>query len=109
MRFLVELDPLKPMSPLTPEAARAFVERIIFPTIARPEQLIADRKIGAGGPVVGPVALQFILEGESHGEADQIVASLRLGVVADLPVPMPPWAMATNAAWGTFPQVRPPP
>jgi hypothetical protein len=75
MLFLVELDHVKPTSPVTPEAGRAFIEQVIFPTIARGEQLIAEKTIVAGGPV-GRIALRFIVEAETSGQADQVVSSL---------------------------------
>src|SRR5262249_45250089 len=83
MLFLVEIDHVKSSAPSTPEAGGAFIERVIFPTIARAEQLIADEKIVAGGVVVGRIALRFILEAESPAHADQIVSSLPLWVVAE--------------------------
>jgi len=48
MLFLVELDHVKQTAPTTPEAGRAFIEHIIFPTIARAEQLMAEKKIAGG-------------------------------------------------------------
>jgi hypothetical protein len=44
MVFLVELDHLKSGAQLTPEAARSFVEQVIFPTLAGAEQLSKERK-----------------------------------------------------------------
>jgi hypothetical protein len=38
---------------LTPEAAHSFVEQVIFPTLARAEQLSNERKILAAVPVAG--------------------------------------------------------
>jgi hypothetical protein len=83
MLFLVELDHVKSTAPATTEAGREFVERIIIPTIARAEQLIAERKIVAGGPVAGRIALRFFVEAESIGQVDQLVTSLPLWVVAE--------------------------
>src|SRR5262245_38295765 len=83
MLFLVELDHVKSTAPLTPEAGRAFIEGVIFPTLAGAEQLVADGKIVAGGAVVGRIALRFILEADSAGQADQIVSSLPVWVVAE--------------------------
>jgi len=83
MLFLVELDHVKSTAPLTPDAGRAFIERVIFPTLARTEQLVTDGKIVAGGVVVGRIALRFIVEAESPAEADQIVSSLAVWVVAE--------------------------
>jgi muconolactone delta-isomerase len=83
MLFLVELDHVKPTVPITPEAGRAFIEQIIFPTIARAEQLMAEQKILSGGPVVGRIALRFIVEAESSGQVDQMISTLPLWPVAE--------------------------
>jgi hypothetical protein len=45
MLFLVELDHVKPTVSITLEAGRAFIEQIILPTLARAEQLMAEKKI----------------------------------------------------------------
>ena len=83
MLFLVELDHVKPTAPITSEAGRAFIEQIIFPTIARAEQWMAERKILSGGVVVGRIALRFIVEAESSGQVDQMISSLPLWPVAE--------------------------
>src|SRR5215510_8172314 len=83
MLFLAELDHVKSTAPLTPEAGRAFIERVIFPTLARAEQLVAEGKILAGGVVAGRIALRFVVEADSTAEADQIVSSLPVWVVAE--------------------------
>jgi muconolactone delta-isomerase len=76
MLFLVELDHVKPTVSITPEAGRAFIERIILPTLARAEQFMAEQKILSGGAVVGRVALRFIVEAESPAHVDQMISSL---------------------------------
>ena len=58
-------------------------QQVIFPTLARAEQLMSEKKIVAGGAVVGRVSLRFIIEAESPGQADQIVSSLPVWVVAE--------------------------
>ncbi len=58
MTFLIELDHVKSGVSPTREAGRAFIEQIIFPTLARAENLVAEKKIVAGGPVVGRIALR---------------------------------------------------
>jgi muconolactone delta-isomerase len=78
MIFLVELDHVKPGVAPTPEAGLAFIDRIILPTLARAEALRAEKKILAGGPVVGRIALRFIVEAASLQEVDRIVSSLPL-------------------------------
>ena len=76
MQFLVELDHVKSGAQLTAEAARSFIEQVIFPTLARAEQLIREHRIVAGGPVAGRIALRFIVEAESPSHVDQLVTSL---------------------------------
>ena len=83
MLFLVELDHVKSGIMPTPEGGRAFIEQIIFPTLARAEQLEAERKILAGGPVAGRIALRLIMETDSSQDVDQIISSLPLWTVAD--------------------------
>jgi muconolactone delta-isomerase len=83
MVFLVELDHIKSGMLMTPEAGRDFIEQIIFPTLTRAEQLVAEKKILAGGPVVGRVALRFIVEADSLKDVDQLVSSLPLWPLAE--------------------------
>ncbi|SRR6266498_293691 len=83
MLFLVELDHVSSAAVRTPEAGRAFIEQIIFPTLARAEQLVEEKKILAGGPVAGRISLRFIVEANSSEEFDRIVTSLPLWTVAD--------------------------
>jgi muconolactone delta-isomerase len=83
MKFLVELDHPKTGQPFTEETARAFIEGIIFPTIARAEQLVEQGRIVAGGPVAGRIALRFIADVETIPQLDQIISSLPLWTVAD--------------------------
>ena len=56
---------------------------MIFPTIARAEQLIAEKKIVAGGPVAGRIALRLVVDAESVEAVDRLVSSLPLWVVAE--------------------------
>ncbi len=83
MLFLVELDHVKSGLASAPEASRTFIEQIIFPTIARAEQLVAEKKIVAGGPVAGRIALRLIIEAESPQELDRIITSLPLWPLAE--------------------------
>src|SRR5262245_26595232 len=83
MQFLVELDYVKSGAQMSPETARSFIEHVIFPTIARAEQLIKEKKIITGGPVAGRIALRFIVEAESLSHADQLVTSLPLWPLAE--------------------------
>jgi muconolactone delta-isomerase len=83
MLFLVELDHVESGAPLTPEAGRTFIEQVIFPTLARGEQLAAEGSILGGGAVVGRVALRFIVEADSSEQVDRMVTSLPLWPVAE--------------------------
>ena len=44
---------------------------------------MSEKKIVAGGAVLGRVSLRFIIEAETSGPADQIVSSLPVWVVAE--------------------------
>jgi muconolactone delta-isomerase len=86
MLFLVELDRINPGSTPTPESGRTFIEQVIFPTLDRAEQLVADGAILSGGAVVGEVALRFIVEADSTEHVDRIVTSLPVWTVAETTV-----------------------
>jgi muconolactone delta-isomerase len=83
MLFFVEMDHVRSSAPQTPEAGRAFIEQIILPTIARSEQLIAEKRILVGGPVAGRVALRLMIEAESHEQLDRILTGLPLWRAAE--------------------------
>src|SRR5215831_5201444 len=83
MLFLVELDYVRSGPPPAPDAGLAFIEQVILPTIARAEQLVAEKKIVAGGPVVGRIALRLMVEAGSLEEADRLVSGLPLWAVAE--------------------------
>jgi muconolactone delta-isomerase len=83
MLYLVELDHVKSGQTATPETARSFIEQIIFPTLERAKQLLAEKKILAGGTVVGRVAFRFIVEADSPQELDRIITSLPLWPLAE--------------------------
>jgi hypothetical protein len=83
MLFLIELDHVKQGTALTPEIGRAFIEQTIFPTLARAEELVKAKKILAGGPVLGRVALRFIVEADSLSDVDKIITSLPIWPLAE--------------------------
>ena len=83
MLFLVELDHVKSGLPMPPEAGQDFIEKVILPTLARGEQLVAEKTIVAGGPVLGRIALRFIVEVKSPQEVDQIISSLPIWPLAE--------------------------
>jgi hypothetical protein len=83
MTFLVEIDHVKSGVMPTPETGRAFIEQIILPTLSRGEQLVSERKIVAGGPVVGRIALRLVVEADSTADVDRLVSSLPLWTLAE--------------------------
>ena len=83
MDFLVEMDHVKSGAVLTNETRKEFIEGIILPTLALAERYAADGKILAGGPVVGRIALCFIVQADSPQEVDRIIESLPLWRVAE--------------------------
>lgn len=83
MLFLVELDHVKSGTVSAPETSRAFIERVILPTIERAEQLVKERKIVSGGPVAGRIALRLMVEAESAEQVDHLVTSLPLWPLAE--------------------------
>ena len=83
MLFLVELDRVGSSTMLGPEAGRTFIEQIIFPTLARAEELVKQKKILAGGPAVGRIALRFIAEADSPEDVDRIITSLPIWPLAE--------------------------
>jgi muconolactone delta-isomerase len=83
MIYLIEIDHVKSGAAPTPETGREFIEQIIFPTIALAEELVAEKKILAGGPVLGRVALRFIVQADSAQDVDRIVTGLPLWPLAE--------------------------
>lgn len=83
MLFLVEIDRVQTGAVPSPEAGRAFIEQIILPTIARAEQLFAEKAILSGGAVAGRIALRFIMEAESIEHVDRLVSSLPIWPIAE--------------------------
>ncbi len=83
MLFLVEIDHVKSGLLPTTEAGRAFIEQIILPTIVRAEQLMAEGKVLAGGPVAGRISLRLMVEAGSLEDIDQIISSLPLWTVSE--------------------------
>jgi hypothetical protein len=58
-------------------------QQINFPTIARTEQLIAEKRIFAGRPVAGRISLRLMVEADSLEHVDRIISSLPLWPVAE--------------------------
>lgn len=83
MLFLVEIDHVRTGPPPTPETGRVFIEQVIFPTLARAEQLVAEKRILAGGPIAGRIALRMMIDADSAEHVDRIVTSIPLWTQAE--------------------------
>ena len=83
MLFLVEIDHVRTGPPPTPETGRVFIEQVIFPTLARAEQLVAEKRILAGGPIAGRIALRMMIDADSAEHLDRIVTSIPLWTQAE--------------------------
>src|SRR2546422_10916706 len=83
MLFLVEIDRPNSGNMVTPESGQAFIRNVILPTLARGEQLVAEKKIVSGGPVVGRVSLRLMMEADSVEQVDGMIESLPVWAVAE--------------------------
>jgi hypothetical protein len=72
LKYLVQLDYHKTGQPFTEDTARTFTERIIFPTLARAEQLVKEGRIITGG--LWPGELRFVSL-PTHGESKSLLGS----------------------------------
>jgi len=64
MNYLVQLKLAS--RPETPQEGIVFIEQFILPTLELCKRLEAEKKIVAGGPLSGAVALSLIVSAESR-------------------------------------------
>jgi muconolactone delta-isomerase len=83
MLYLVQLRLKSSASPKTREEGVAFIEQYIYPTLELGKKLQEEKKIIAGGPVSGTVALAFIVSAESAKELDDLVTGLPVWPIMD--------------------------
>lgn len=76
MQYLVQLKLADSGRPATPQAGLAFMEQFILPTLELCKKLESEKKILAGGPVSGAVALVLIVSAESIQELDELITGL---------------------------------
>ena len=74
MNYLVELKLVE--RPVTPQDGILFIERFILPTLELCKKLEALKKIVAGGPLSGAIALSLVVSVESAQELDDLISSL---------------------------------
>ena len=76
MQYLVQLKLSSSARPMTPQDGIAFIEQFIFPTLEICKELQEEKKIAAGGPMSGAIALALIVNAESAQELDDLITSL---------------------------------
>ena len=76
MQYLVQLRLRNSANPMSPGDGIEFIEDLILPTLERCKKLQEDKKILAGGPMSGAVALSLIVTAGSAQELDDLVTSL---------------------------------
>jgi muconolactone delta-isomerase len=86
MQYLVQLRLKSAASPKTREEGVAFIEQYIYPTLELGKKLQEEKKILAGGPVSGTVALAFIVSADSAKELDDAITGLPVWPVMDTEV-----------------------
>ena len=76
MQYLVQLRLRDSASPMSASYGIGFIEELILPTLERCKKLQEDKKILAGGPMSGAVALALIVTAGSAQELDDLITSL---------------------------------
>lgn len=76
MTYLVQMKLANSNRPATPQEGVGFIEQIILPTLELCKKLEAERRIIAGGPVSGSVALSLLVNAESSQDLDDLVTGL---------------------------------
>jgi muconolactone delta-isomerase len=76
VQYLVQMRLVPQGRPVTIEAGAEFIERYIFPTLELCKKLRDEKKILAGGPMSGAIALVLIVDADSARELDDLITSL---------------------------------
>lgn len=74
MNYLVQLKLAD--RPTNPQEGIVFIEQFILPTLELCKKLEAEKKIIAGGPLSGAIALSLIVRAESAQELDDLITGL---------------------------------
>ena len=76
MQYLVQMKLADSVRPKSPEESIAFIKQYVFPTLDVCDKLLEEKKIIAGGPLGGAIALAVVVTAESSQELDDILESL---------------------------------
>ena len=76
MQYLVQMKLADSVRPRNPEETIAFIKQYVFPTLDVCDKLLEEKKIVAGGPLGGAIALAVVVTAESVQELDDIIESV---------------------------------
>ena len=76
MDYLVQMKLANSSRPKNPEEGIFFIERVVFPTLEGCKKLEEEKRILAGGPVSGSIALALIVRTETIQELEELLESL---------------------------------
>jgi hypothetical protein len=76
VQYLVQMKLADSVRPRSPEETIAFIKQYVFPTLDICDKLLEQKKIVAGGPLGGAIALAVVVTAESIQELDDILESL---------------------------------
>jgi muconolactone delta-isomerase len=76
MEYLVEMKLADSGRSTSPQEGVSFIEQFVFPTLEACRKLQEEKKILAGGPLSGAIALALVVRAESIQELDELIESL---------------------------------
>jgi muconolactone delta-isomerase len=76
MQYLVQMHLSGSSRPMNQEEGISLIEEFILPTLERCKKLQEEKRILAGGPASGAIALALIVNAESAQELDDLITGL---------------------------------
>jgi muconolactone delta-isomerase len=76
MQYLVQLHLSSASRPMSQNEGISLIEEFILPTLELCKKLQEEKKILAGGPMSGAIALALIVNAESAQELDDLITGL---------------------------------
>lgn len=76
MQYLVQMKLVAQARPMNLEDGLTFFQDVIRPTLELGKKLLEEKRILAGGPVSGAVALAMIVRADSAKELDDLITRL---------------------------------
>ena len=76
MQCLIQIKLAAHSRPNTPEDGATFLEGYIFPSLEMCKRLEEEKRIVAGGPMIGTIGIALILQAETGQQLDELIASL---------------------------------